>query len=176
MACPNLANCSRIRSTFVRIPTPFQKGLTVKNLFVLTMVAAMVTSGTLNAKEKEATKGKKLKSGPQMGESIGAFNVTKIAGAENDGVEEGKNLCYRCRNGSKPQVIVFARSASPNVESLVKELDKAVAENESSKLCVFVNILGEDKDSAADVAKKFAASSEAKNIPFVVPNEFENGP
>ena len=148
----------------------------MKNLFVLTMVAALVASGTLNAKEKEAAKSKKLKSGPQTGESIGAFNVTKVAGAENDGVEEGKNLCYRCRNGSKPQVIVFARSASPKVESLVKELDKAVDENESSKLCVFVNILGEDKEAASDVAKKFAASSEAKNIPFVVPNEFENGP
>ncbi len=146
----------------------------MRNLFVLTLVAAMAASGTLNA--EEATKGKKLKSGPQKGDTIGAFYVTKVAGAEDDGVEEGKNLCYRCRNGSRPQVIVFARSASPKVANLVKELDKAVDENESSNLRVFVNILGDDKESAHDVAKKFATSSETKNIPFVVPNEFESGP
>lgn len=137
----------------------------------------MVFVGSLNA--EEATKDKKktkLKSGPQTGETIGAFNVTKIAGAEDDGVEVGNNLCYRCRNGSRPQVIVFARSTSPKVASLVQELDKAVAENESSNLRVFVNILSEDKEDASDVAKKFAASSKAKHIPFVVPNEFENGP
>ena len=138
------------------------------------MVAALVTAGTLNA--DEATKAKKLKSGPQKGESIGAFYVTKVAGAESDGVEEGKNLCYRCRNGSRPQVIVFARSATPKVANLVKQLDKAVDENESSELRVFVNILGDGKEDATDVAKKFAASTNAKNIPFVVPNEFENGP
>ena len=28
----------------------------------------------------------------------------------------------------------------------------------------------------SEAAKKFAAKSKAKNVPFVVPNEFENGP
>jgi hypothetical protein len=147
----------------------------VKNLFVLSLglVVALATGGFVSA--DDAAK-KQVKSGPQVGDSLGAFYVTKIAGAEDDGVDEGQNLCYRCRNGSKPQVVVFTRSTSPKVAELVKKLDAAVAENESSKLRVFVNLLGDDKETLAKRAKKFAAKSKAKNVPIVVPNEFENGP
>ncbi len=147
----------------------------MKNLSVLSLslAVALMTTGSLSA-EDAASKG--LKSGPQCGDSIGAFYVTKIAGAEDDGVAEGKNLCYRCRNGARPQVIVFTRSTDPKVRQLVRKLDKAITANESSKLRVFVNLLGEDKEDLADTAKKFAAASKTKNVPFVVPNEFENGP
>ena len=146
----------------------------MKKLFMLGLaVVAFAMSGVATA--DDAVKAE-MKSGPQVGDSLGAFNVTKIAGAENDGVEEGKNLCYRCRNGAKPQVIVFTRSTDPKVTELVQKLDKAIEENESSKLRVFVNVMADDKDSATEEAKKFATSSKTKNIPFVVPNEFENGP
>ena len=147
----------------------------MKNLFVLSLglVVAFAVGGVVTA--DDAAK-KELKSGPQSGDSLGAFYVTKVAGAEDDGIEEGQNLCYRCRNGSKPQVVVFTRSTNPKVAALVRRLDKAVAENESSKLRVFVNLLGDDKDELTDEAKKFAVASKAKNVPIVVPNEFENGP
>ncbi len=36
--------------------------------------------------------------------------------------------------------------------------------------------MGENKESAADARKKLCATSKAENVPFVVPNEFENGP
>ena len=71
---------------------------------------------------------------------------------------------------------MFTRSADPKVAQLVKKLDKAIAENEDSQLRVFVNFMGEDKEDVIDSAKKFAAKSKAKNVPFVLPNEFENGP
>lgn len=147
----------------------------MKNLFVLSLglVVALAVGGFVTA--EDAAKNE-VKSGPQCGDSLGAFYVTKIAGAEDDGVEEGQNLCYRCRNGAKPQVVIFTRSTDPKVAALVKRLDQAVTENESSKLRVFVNLLGDDKDELSDKAKKFATESKAKNVPFVVPNEFENGP
>ena len=146
----------------------------MKNSFVLSLglVVALATGVVVTA--DDATK--QLKSGPQCGDSIGAFYVTKVAGAEDDGVDQGQNLCYRCRNGAKPQVIVFTRSTNKKVAELISKLDKAVSENESSKLRVFVNLLGDDKEELSDKAKKFAARSKAKNVPFVVPNEFENGP
>lgn len=143
----------------------------MKNLSVLSLsvAVALASAGSLLAEE--------LKSGPQSGDAIGAFNVTKVAGASDDGVEIGKNLCYRCRNGARPQVIVFTRTSdNAKVQRLVRALDKAVANNEESKLAVFVNILGGDKDEASDACKKLATVSEAKNVPFVVPDEFENGP
>ena len=151
--------------------TFLSKGHPVKNLFVLSLGlgVAFVVGG--NAMADDA-----VKSGPQDGDRLGAFYVTKVAGAENDGVDEGQNLCYRCKNGARPQVIVFTRSTDPKVAKLVQKLDKAIAENEDSQLRVFVNLLGEDKEDLTDQAKKFAAKSSAKNVPIVVPNEFENGP
>lgn len=147
----------------------------MKNLFVLSLglVVALAVGGVATA--DDAAK-KELKSGPQAGDSLGAFYVTKIAGAEDDGIEIGQNLCYRCKNGSKPQVVVFTRSTNPKVTRLVQKLDNAISDNASSKLCVFVNLLGDDKEELSETAKKFAATTNAKNVPIVVPNEFENGP
>ncbi len=117
-----------------------------------------------------------VKSGLKVGEGIGPFNVTKLVGAEKDGVNAGTNLCYRCRNGARPQVMVFTRSSDEKVVSFVKKLDAELAKNSDKQLRAFVNYLGESKDSAAEAAKKLCATANAENVPFVVPNEFENGP
>ena len=146
----------------------------MKNLSVLCLglIVMLASAVTVNADEAK----KMLKSGPQKGDSIGAFYVTKLCGAESDGVKEGKNLCYRCRNGAKPQVMVFTRSTDPKVAELVSKLDKAIVKHEDAKLRAFVNVMGDSKEDVTASAKKFAAKSGAKNIPFVLPNEYENGP
>ena len=154
---------------FARDPNlSFEKEPPVKNLFALSLGLAVTLTTTAFAEG--------IKSGPQEGDRIGAFNVTKVAGAEKDGVKVGANLCYRCRNGQNPQVMVFTRATDEKVQMLVGKLDKAIDDNKSSKLRVFVNLLGEDKEDLSDACEKFASSSKVKNVPFVVPNEFENGP
>ncbi|MEC8507635.1 MAG: hypothetical protein VXZ53_11705 [Planctomycetota bacterium] len=40
----------------------------------------------------------------------------------------------------------------------------------------FVNVLGEERVDAEAAAKTLAQSSKASNVPFVIPNEVENGP
>lgn len=117
-----------------------------------------------------------VQSGLKVGEDVGAFDVTKLAGAEKDGVKIGQQLCYRCRNGSRPQVMIFTRSSDEKVVALVKKLDAELAKNSEKQLRAFVNYLGEDKESAGSAAKKLAAATKAENVPFAVPNEFENGP
>ena len=57
-----------------------------------------------------------------------------------------------------------------------KKIDAQIAKNEESQLRAFVNMLGDSKDAAADSVKKLAEASKATKVPFVVPNEFENGP
>lgn len=52
-------------------------------------VAAVLLAGAATAIAAE------LKSGLQEGDSVGAFDVVKCAGAEGDGVKEGQELCYR---------------------------------------------------------------------------------
>ncbi len=140
----------------------------MKRLMSLAIAVAVLFSGAAVAEE--------LKSGLEEGTGIGAFYVTKCAGAEEDGVAVGKNLCYRCKNGARPQVMVFTRSTDDKVVSLVKKLDAQIKKNEEAQLRAFVNMLGDSKDAASDSVKKLAATTKAENVPFVVPNEFENGP
>ena len=42
-----------------------------------------------------------LKSGPQKGEEVGAYEVVKLAGNPHDGVKVGEELCYRCKMGNR---------------------------------------------------------------------------
>lgn len=147
----------------------------MKNLFALSLglIVALSTTTSVYAEQAAAAQ---VKSGLQDGDDLGPFTVTKVAGAEDDGVAEGKDLCYRCKNGHKPQVVVFTRSTEPQVAELLQKLDAALTAHEEDKLCCFVNVLADDQETATANAKKFALTSKTKNIPFVVPNEFENGP
>lgn len=140
----------------------------MKRLMSVAVAVAMLFSGVAVAEE--------IESGLKEGESIGAFYVTKCAGAEEDGVAVGKNLCYRCKNGARPQVMVFTRSTDKKVVQLIRRLDEQVKKNEESQLRAFVNMLGDSKDAASDEVKKLAESTKTEGIPFVVPNEYENGP
>lgn len=140
----------------------------MRQVLSLAVACSVLFAGTALAEE--------FKSGLKEGARIGAFNVNKCAGAEDDKVAVGKTLCYRCKNGSRPQVMVFTRSTDAKVAKLVSQLDAAVKKHSDDELRAFVNVLGESKDAASDEAKKLAESTKAKMIPFVVPVEYENGP
>lgn len=142
----------------------------MKRLTAVFAVAALFTlAGLAQAGEKE------LKSGLEEGAFIGAFDVVKCAGAEDDGVKVGASLCYRCKYGGRPMVMVFARNAEDeNLASLLTGLEKVVADNESKDVKAFVNILGDDQEKAEEAAKTLGKS--AKAVPIVVPVEYENGP
>ncbi len=114
--------------------------------------------------------------GLKQGDPIGAFYVTKVAGAEADGVKSGSDLCYRCKYGQRPMVMVFTRSSGEKVTELVAELDKAVAANSDAQLRGFVTVMGSDQSSLKSSAKKIAESSGAKQIPVTVALDSENGP
>lgn len=140
----------------------------MKRMMSLAIAVAMLFTSAVSAEE--------LKSGLKKGEGIGAFDVTKCAGEEADTVPLGKKLCYRCKNGARPQVMVFTRSSDKNVVKLVSELDAHVKKFEEEQLRAFVNMLGESRDAASDAVKKLAKTTKSKKIPYVVPVEFENGP
>jgi len=150
----------------------------MKVLSGLLVCLAFAAMNTVVAEEaKEAKKAaKKMESGLKEGARLGAFDVVKCAGEEADSVAIGKKLCYRCRNGSRPQVIVFTRSTDKSVTKLVAELDKHVKKFEDEQLRAFVNVVGESKPAAEKMVKALAKSTKTENIPYVVPVEFENGP
>jgi hypothetical protein len=117
-----------------------------------------------------------VKSGLETGAKIPPFIVTKCAGADADNVQVGAELCYRCKYGSRPQVMVFARKTDGAVAALAKELNSAVGDNESKQLSAFINVLGTDKDAAEKSAKALADTAKTDKVPVVVPVESENGP
>ncbi len=140
----------------------------MRHLVSLALAVAVLSPNFANAEE--------IKSGLEAGKGIAPFYVTKTAGAEDDGVAKGDNLCYRCKNGDRPQVMVFTRSTDAKVVALVQKLDEQIKAHEGEQLRAFVNMLGDSKDAAAASVGKLAKASKAKHVPFVVPNEFENGP
>lgn len=131
-------------------------------------IAAMLAVSVVVAAE--------LKSGLQPGQRIGAFNVVKVAGAADDGVSVGDELCYRCKYGARPMVMVFARTADESLGKLAKELDTAVSANSEKQFKAFVNVMSSDRDAAEKAAKDFCEANGLKNVPVVVPVEFQNGP
>ncbi len=114
--------------------------------------------------------------GLKHGEAIGLFYVTKIAGAEDDGVMPGDDLCYRCRYGSSPMVMVFARDTGGKVPELIKQLDSAVAANTDARLKGLLTLMGEDTAVLKDDAKKVASQSGAKRVPVVIAKDTQSGP
>jgi hypothetical protein len=133
------------------------------------MAVAMVAATTVVASAE-------VTSGPQVGDRVGAFTVTKVAGNPDDGVTDGKNLCYRCRTGNKPVVMVFARTADAKLAKLVKKIDEEVEEHADDKLTSFVNMIGSDAESLKKAAAEFVTKHEIKRVAFVVPDDTQNGP
>jgi hypothetical protein len=117
-----------------------------------------------------------LKSGKQPGDAIGAFDVVKCAGSEDDGVKLGQELCYRCKYGNRPMVMVFSRKSDDSLSGLVKKLDACVAKNSDEKLAAFVNLLGDNRDALEAHAKELGKKTKAPRVPIVVPVEYEQGP
>ncbi|MEI6255339.1 MAG: hypothetical protein WCQ77_01710 [Planctomycetota bacterium] len=117
-----------------------------------------------------------MTSGPQVGDSVGAMTVTKVTGNALDGVPDGKTLCYRCKMGSRPVVMVFSRTADDKLAKLLKKLDEEIEEHVDAKLTGFVNMLGADAEATKKDAAEFVKANGIERIAFVVPEESANGP
>jgi hypothetical protein len=110
------------------------------------------------------------------GDPIGAFYVVKVAGASDDGVEVGQDLCYRCRYGSSPMAMVFVRTMGGQVESLVKQLDALVLKHQDQRFRTLVTFLGEDTAKLQEDAQKLAKAVDAKNAAISIAKDNQTGP
>ncbi|EMI44046.1 hypothetical protein [Rhodopirellula sp. SWK7] len=110
------------------------------------------------------------------GDNISMFLVTKVAGAEDDGVETGATTCYRCKYGQRPMVMVFTRSTDGKVAEFVKELDSTVAKHSDDQLKGLVTLIGGESDKLTGQAKEIAGKVAAKHVPIVVAKDTDNGP
>lgn len=76
---------------------------------------------------------------------VPSFYVRAVTGALS-----GKSVCYVCRNGDRPVVIVLLKDLGPDAARLLKELDQVVNQHRADGLRCFAVLLSEtpQRDSA----------------------------
>lgn len=118
------------------------------NLLTVAVVAVALLAGTAVAEKAD-----KLVSGPQAGEKVpGPFHPLNVTGDK-----AGEKFCLYCVNGNKPVAMVFARTPSPALTTLIKKIDEVNAK-QGSKMGSFVVFLN-DEEGLKDKLEKLAKDS-----------------
>ncbi len=100
--------------------------------FVTILADSQIVSAEI-AREKESTNANQaLKSGRVVGDGVPSFFVRTITGPLSN-----KSVCYVCRNGDRPVVMILMRRLSPKLNHLLKEVDKIVDKNRAIGLRSF---------------------------------------
>ena len=107
-----------------------------------------------------------VKSGPQVGQGVGAFHPFNVFNAESPEAC-GKENCIVCQYGSKPVALVFARSTSKPVAELVKKLDATVAKAGQEKMGAAVIFLSSD-DNIKETVAAMQKDAGVKNVSLAV--------
>jgi hypothetical protein len=111
-----------------------------------------------------------LKSGLQPGERVPTFYVRAITGPLRN-----KSVCYVCRNGDRPVVMVFIRSSSPGLRQLLKAVDEQIDAHRADGLRGFgVFLAGERKDLLSEV--QTLAFEEKLGLPLTIAAATVEGP
>lgn len=87
-------------------------------LLVLTLVSA---SGAADSSTNDS-----------VGSEVPSFYVRAVTGPL-----AGKSVCYVCRNGERPVVLVLLRDLGPDVADLLKDLDRTVNQHRADGLRCF---------------------------------------
>ncbi len=107
-----------------------------------------------------------LKSGPQPNQQVpGPFHPLNINGSN-----AGEKFCLYCANGTNPVAMVFARSNSPELTKLIKEIDAATAKNQSAKMGSFVVFLSKDTEGTEKELKELVKSQNIQKTILAIDN------
>ena len=82
---------------------------------------------------------------PIVGSEVPSFYVRAVTGPL-----AGKSVCYVCRNGDRPVVMVLLRELGPDTAALLKDLDRSVNRHRADGLRCFAVLLSDtpQRDSA----------------------------
>lgn len=123
--------------------------------FIVPLFAFVASAGLCLAGE--------VKSGLEPGGAPTPFNVKDITGPN-----AGKSLCYRCAYGAKPVACIFTREITPEVATLVKEIDDKVAANKDKNMSAFLVLLTDDAEAGAKQLTKLKDEKKIANVPLTV--------
>jgi hypothetical protein len=133
------------------------------------LCAADVDKGVLEKPDRDA-KQTQLKSGPLSGAKIPSFFVRAVTGPHRN-----RSVCYVCRYGSRPVVMVLLQGVDKNVPDLFKALDKLLDSNRATGLRGF-GVLVTDNSSKAVPILQTMAFDEKLRIPLTAATTAVAGP
>lgn len=73
-----------------------------------------------------------LQSGPRVGDKVSTFYVRAVTGPLKN-----KSVCYVCRNGDRPVVMLFIRQITPELKTLLKGIDAEIDRSRAAGLRSF---------------------------------------
>lgn len=125
-------------------------------LICLIAVASLAVDG--------AEKGEpELKSGLQVGDLVGSFEVKDVTGPAR-----GRELCYVCRYGGRPVVNIFVRKLTEDVAVLIKEIDEQVQKHQSRDLKAFVVLLSDDPRTDELALIRLTRKHKIRHVPLTI--------
>ncbi len=114
------------------------------------------------SEQKTETAGEPLQSGLKVGEKVSTFYVRAVTGPLKN-----KSVCYVCRNGDRPVVMLFIRQITPELKTLLKGIDAEVDRQRASGLRSFgVFLAGDSKEILPQV--QTLAFDEKINLPLTI--------
>lgn len=123
--------------------------------------AAVTPAAVTLAAEKVAEM--PLKSGLQVGEIVGTFDVDDVTGPAR-----GRSICYACRYGARPVINIFARELTEEVATLIQKIDQQIDENQDQELKAFVVLLSDDPKADRKTLIKLTRKHKIKNVPLTI--------
>ncbi len=107
----------------------------------------------------------KLKSGPQVGEQVpGPFHPLNVTGAK-----AGEKNCLYCSAGEAPVAVVFARTLTPQVKTLIKQLDQTTVKNANKEMASFA-VFCSDNEKLGEELKSFAEGEKLSKLVLSIDN------
>lgn len=129
-----------------------------KTLLHAGLCACVIACGVLIGGEPVA----QLVSGRAVGERVPQFFVRAVTGPLMN-----KSVCYVCRNGDRPVVMVLMRDVVEGMPALLKELDRCVDQHRAVGLRGFGVLLTENQRSAISRLQTLAFDNQL-SLPLTV--------
>lgn len=137
------------------------------------LLAAVLLDSVSGRAAEDAAAGNSLPPGmPRLnvGEKVPTFYVRAVTGSLKN-----KSVCYVCRNGERPVVMIFVREITPELVSLLQQVDELVDRHRADGLRAFgVFPAGDSKDLLPRI--QTLAFDNRLNLPLTISAAIPDGP
>lgn len=114
-------------------------------------VAADEAAASGNPPSERTAANSGLRSGPRRGATIHQFFVRAVTGPHRN-----RSVCYVCRYGARPVVMVLIQKVDPEIATLLKAIDKVVDENRVKGLRSFGVLVTDESSKAVPILQTMA--------------------